>query len=224
MSKEKSKQAAALKALEWVEDGMVLGLGSGTTSHHFIRGLIKKFQQGLTIQAIASSEESETLAQSGGIPLLDMTQVSSLDLTVDGADEIDPQKRMIKGAGGALVREKILASMSREMVVIVDSSKLVDTLGQAPLPIEVIPFGVSATIGRLEKLSLQGTLRGGSAPFLTDNGNYIYDARLPPHLENPESLHLQLVQIPGVVDTGFFFGLAGRVVIGQEDGTVMVKD
>ncbi|NGX44993.1 MAG: Ribose-5-phosphate isomerase A [Chlamydiae bacterium] len=224
MSKEKSKKAAALKALDWVEGGMVIGLGSGSTSHHFIHGLVEKFKQGLNVQAIASSKESEALAKAGGIPLLDQSQVATLDLTIDGADEIDSQKRLIKGAGGALVREKILASMSHEMIVIADESKLVDTLGRAPLPIEIIPFGVEATIRHLETLSLKGALRGKNAPYLTDNGNYIYDAIFSAPVENPEGLHLSLVQIPGVVDTGFFFQLAGRVVIGREDGTVMVKD
>lgn len=222
MNSDEMKKKAGEMATEWVENGMLVGLGTGSTVFHFINKLIERVSEGLEIQAVSSSIRSRNQAKEGGIPLADMDQVTSIDLTVDGADEIDSQKRMIKGGGGALLREKILANTSREMVVIVDESKVVERLGKHPLPVEILPFGYSATIDKIRKLGYQGRLRTHNADGLyqTDNGNFIYDIQFESLREDPESDHEKLIRIPGVLETGFFFNLAGRVLVGRSDGTV----
>lgn len=222
MKFEYAKRAAAKAAVALVKEGMTIGLGSGTTAHYFIENLTQKIKNGLQIRALASSLESEALARKGGIPLLDAGKTHLLDLTVDGADEIDHSKRMIKGAGGALVREKIMASMSREMVVIVDESKQVEKLGKALLPVEIVPYGCEATRLHLEKSGYKGLWRqkqhGGL--YITDNGNQILDIHFEKLREHPEKDDEKIRAIPGVVDTGFFFHLAGRVMIGYLNGEV----
>jgi ribose 5-phosphate isomerase A len=225
MSREAIKKNVGYKAAEFVENGMRVGLGTGTTAFFFIERLIQRCKEGLKIQAIASSEASSTQARQGGIPLLDLNRISTLDLTVDGADEIDPEKRMIKGGGGAHVREKIVASMSREMIVIVDESKLVSALGKTKLPVEILPFASCATIHHIKKAGYEGQVRTlhNGAPFVTDNGNFLFDIHFPHTLSHPEVEHERLSHIPGVVDTGFFFRLAGRVIIGFFDGQIVVK-
>ena len=223
MSLKNCKKAAAEKAISFIKDGMIVGIGTGSTTFYFIEKLIKQCKTGLNIQAIASSEKTMEIARKGEIPLLDINTIKSLDIYVDGADEIDPEKRMIKGGGGALVREKISATMSNEWIFIVDESKLVPKLGQRPLHVEIIPFGSAATIHQLECLGYKGTLRmKNNAPYITDNHNFIYDVQLPDN-GKPEMIHQQITAIPGVVDTGFFFNLAGRVIIGFLDGKVVVQ-
>jgi len=221
MSHENAKRAASIKALEFVKDGMTLGLGTGSTAEFFIQYLIKKCKGGLSIMATATSIHSEKMALDGGIPMLDLTKVSSLDLTVDGADEFDPNKQLIKGAGGALVREKIIASMSREMIVIADESKQVEKLGKCPLPVEIIPFGANATKSHLEKLKLSGSWRklSGGSMYVTDNQNWILDLILPSNYGSCEEVHAAILSIPGIVDTGFFINLAKRIIVGKDDGS-----
>jgi ribose 5-phosphate isomerase A len=223
MTLEACKKAAAEKAVSFIKDGMVVGLGTGTTTFYFIEKLIENCKAGLKIKAIASSQHSLDQARHGKIPLIDINSIKSLDIYVDGADEIDPEKRMIKGGGGALVREKIAANMSKEMVVIIDESKLVEKLGRHPLPVEIIPFGSSATIHKLELLGYRGQVRLSSdnSPYTTDNHNFIYDVQLKE--AHPEMDHEHISSIPGVVDTGFFFDIAGRVIIGFRDGKVVVQ-
>jgi len=223
---EQAKKAAGQAAAEWVQDGMLLGLGTGTTVYYFIEKLIERCKKGLKIQAVASSKETEQLALKGNIPLIDNNTLTFLDLTVDGADKIDAQKRMIKGGGGALVREKIVASMSKEMVVIVDETKLVDQLGHCSLPVEILPFAYTATIKHITCLGYKGSLRkkNDGSLFITDNGNYIFDLIFNNLLGSPESDHEKLIHIPGVIDTGFFFHLAGRVIIGHSDGHISLRD
>jgi len=222
MSLENCKKAAAEKAISFIKNGMIVGIGTGSTIFYFIEKLIKECKSGLNIKAMASSEKTMEIARKGDIPLLDITTVKHLDIYVDGADEIDPEKRMIKGGGGALVREKIAASMSKERLFIVDESKLVHKLGSRPLPVEIIPFGSAATIHHLEHLGYKGTLRmKNNAPYITDNHNLIYDVRLSDN-SKPEMAHQQITAIPGVVDTGFFFNLAGKVIIGFLDGKVVI--
>ncbi|MBS0630258.1 MAG: ribose-5-phosphate isomerase RpiA [Verrucomicrobia bacterium] len=225
MRHDNGKEIAGLKALEFVKDGMLLGLGTGSTAAHFIKHLIKRCQNGLKIQAVATSLDSERLAREGGIEMIDINTISSLDLVVDGADQIDPNKRLIKGAGGALMREKIVATMSKMMVVIADESKLVEKLGLCALPIEVLPFGVDAIRKQLADRSYRGTWRKKSdgSYYLTDNHNRIFDISLPSQLDDPESVHEEIRQIPGVLETGFFFNLATHIVIGKTDGTAVVK-
>lgn len=224
MTLERAKKAAAMMAADLIKDGMTIGLGSGTTAHYFIEYIIEKYRKGLKVHALASSIESEKLAKQGGIPMLDASQIFALDMTVDGADEIDPQKKMIKGRGGALVREKIMASMSKEMVVIVDETKQVSHLGKAQLPIEIIPYGREATRAHLKKLGYQGEWRldrNGSL-YITDNHNSILDIQFDRIRKYPEKDHESIIAIPGVVDTGFFFNLAGRVIVGHLNGEVEV--
>lgn len=219
---KEAKQAVGQKAADLVKDEMVIGLGTGSTATCFIDSLIKRCQQGLRIEAIATSRRSQQQAINGGIPMVDINSVSSLDMCFDGADEIDPQKRMIKGGGGALLREKIVASMSKEMVVIIDESKCVEKLGKFPLPIEIIPFGYRGVVAKLEKMGYTGQVRmeSGNYKYVTDSGHFIYDAAILPRHEDPEVIHQEIINIPGVVETGFFFNLAGRVLIGKTDGTV----
>lgn len=222
MSLENCKKAAAEKAISFIKDGMIIGIGTGSTTFYFIEKLIKQCKAGLNIKAVASSEKTMDIARKGEIPLLGINTVKSLDIYVDGADEIDPEKRMIKGGGGALVREKISANMSKERIFIVDESKLVSKLGKRPLPVEIIPFASAATIHQLECLGYKGSLRmRNNAPYITDNHNFIYDVHLPDH--KPEMIHQQISAVPGVVDTGFFFNLAGKVIIGFLDGKVIVQ-
>lgn len=215
--REDGKKAAALKALEWVQDGMRIGLGSGTTSRHFIQHLSRLCKEGLKVSAIASSTESENLAKQGGIPLLDVHAIDTLDLTVDGADEIDSQKRLIKGRGGALLREKIIASMSKQFIIIADPSKQVEKLGKQPLPVEILPFGANATKKKIEKLGCSASLRrkpDGSI-YITDNHNWILDLQFPHPFIHPEQVNEQLIEIPGILETGFFFDLAPIIIIGD---------
>ena len=217
------KKAAAEKALSFIQDGMTVGLGTGSTTAFFIEKLIEKCRLGLKIQAIATSERSLDQARAGGIPLTDINTLQFLDIYVDGADEIDSQKRMIKGGGGALLREKIAAHMSRKVIIIIDESKLVQKLGQRPLPVEIIPFGSTAIIHQLHLIGYKGVLRlsPNNAPYITDNHNFIYDVQLSD--DNIERAHAQITQIPGVVETGFFPSLTGPVIIGFYDGRVIVQ-
>ncbi len=221
----RAKIAAGKAAAELVQPGMLLGLGTGSTAQCFIDSLIERCKSGLQVFAVASSERSRKQAEGGGIPLLDIETVTALDLTIDGADEIDPSKRMIKGGGGALLREKIIASMSKEMIVVIDSNKIVSSLGRFPLPVEILPFASLATLTKLANLGYQGDLRKKSDGqlFKSDNGNYIVDIRLPFPCKEPEKEHERIRAIPGVLETGFFLHLAGRVVVGFPDGKVEIR-
>lgn len=217
-----AKRAAAKAAADLIQDGMKVGLGTGSTAIFLVEYLSKKCQNGLNILAVATSSQTATLAKEEGIPLLDPDTFIDLDLTIDGADEVDQKKRLIKGRGGALVREKIAASASREMIVIVDDSKLVENLGKGPLPVEVIPFGYQATLRKIQLLGHSASLRmsSSSLPFITENGNYIVHIQFEKPLNEPEKEAQKLIEIPGVVETGFFLNLAGRVLVGHSDGHV----
>ncbi len=225
MGISEAKRAAGRKAAEFLQNKMIVGLGSGSTATYFIEALIDRCRSALKIQAVASSRHSADLARKGGIEVLDINSVPRVDLTVDGADEVDPQKRMIKGAGGAHVREKILASSSREMIVIVDETKLVPALGKAKLPVEILFYGSPATRMKLESIGFKGKWRMNEdgTLFVTENGNLLFDLQFESPLADPEQEHAKILQIPGVIDTGFFFGLAGRLVIGYSDGSVTVR-
>ena len=225
MTQQDAKIAAGRLAADWIETGMIVGLGSGSTAECFIESLCERCRRGLRIRAVSSSRASAEKAKKGGLEVEDLNSVPRIDLTVDGADEIDPQKRMIKGGGGAHVREKILAAASNEMVVIVDESKLVDSLGRAKLPVEVLFFGSPTTRLRIETLGYKGKWRLNSdgTLFLTENGNLLFDITFESPLSHPEKDHEKLIHIPGVVDTGFFFHLAGRVIVGYNDGRTEVR-
>ena len=221
MSQEDAKRAAGEKGATFIENGMIVGLGTGTTAAYFIEALI---QRRLQIQAVASSRHSADLAKKGGIPVLDINAVPRIDLTVDGADEIDSKKRMIKGGGGAHVREKILACASGEMIVIVDESKVVSSIGRAKLPVEILYYGSPATRMRIEEKGYEGRWRMSpdGTLFLTENGNLIFDIHFSSPPSHPEHVQEQLIHIPGVIDTGFFFNIAGRVIVGYSNGTTKI--
>lgn len=216
------KKAAGEKAATLIEDGMIVGLGTGSTAAYFIKALIKKK---IRIKTVASSQRSEEMAKAGGLHVLNINEVDHIDITVDGADEIDHQKRLIKGGGGAHVREKILACASSEMIVIVDESKVVSQLGKAKLPVEILPYGHIFARKRIEALGYIGTWRVAEVTqlnqelYVTENGNFLLDIHFPTLLKNPEDIHEELLQIPGVVDTGFFFNIAKRAIVGRKDGT-----
>jgi ribose 5-phosphate isomerase A len=219
-----AKKAAGNAAAEIIQDGMLIGLGTGSTASFFIEALGKRCREGLKITAVATSQQSSRQAQQMGIPLEDPETINSLDITVDGADEIDHNKNMIKGRGGALLREKILAQSSHEMIVIVDETKLIDHLGICPVPVEISRFVYRSTLQRLASKGYHGELRRNrdNTPYTTDNGNYIVDIQFQIPIIDPVKEHECLKNITGVIETGFFFNIAGRVVIGYEDGLVKV--
>jgi ribose 5-phosphate isomerase A len=221
----KAKQAAAEKALTFIQNGMRIGLGTGSTSEFFIHSLAAACKQGLKISAFSSSISSQKLAESLGIPLMEESQATYLDLTIDGADEVGPDKTLIKGGGGALLREKILAAMAGEMIVIVDAKKIVKEWGGFPLPVEIARFACQATMRHFADQGFHAKLREkASIPFVTDNGNWIVDLALDNSMRNPQQLDSQLKSIPGVLETGLFIGLAGRIIVGNEDGTTTIID
>ena len=212
------KKAAAEAALELVEDGMVVGLGTGSTANYAIEGLGRRVASGLRIRGVATSRASEELARKVGVPIITLDQVSGIDLTIDGADEVDPRFNLIKGMGGALLREKIVAFASKQEIIIIDDSKLVEVLGtRTPLPVEVVPFGHLRTKDALESLGCKASLKGGSSPFVTDNANLIYECRFA-KIEDPEILEAEIDLIPGVVESGLFIDLATKVVVASAKG------
>lgn len=227
-----AKEAAALRALDFVEDGMRLGLGTGSTAEFFVRGLGEKVSAGLNVVGVPTSERTGALAAELGIPLSTLDETPQLDLTVDGADEVDSELRLIKGGGGALLREKIVASASSQMVVIIDPAKMVETLGAFPLPVEVVPFGWRMTAQRVsvlaERFGCTGhevRLRetGDGKTFVTDGGHYIVDC-LCQSIGDADGLWMALNVLPGVVENGLFIGLASAIVIGEPDGNTRVID
>jgi ribose 5-phosphate isomerase A len=218
MSSDDEKQRAAAAALAYVEPGMKLGLGTGSTASRFVDLLGRKVAAGLKVIGVPTSEATRVQAQRLGVPLTTLDETPELDLTVDGADEIDGGLRLIKGGGGALLREKIVAASSRAMLVIVDASKKVAQLGAFPLPIEVVPFGLASTQARLDRvcagLGLSGEIklrRRGTEVFVTDGGHYILDAAFGA-IPDPERLAAHLA-IPGVVEHGLFLGLASFALV-----------
>jgi ribose 5-phosphate isomerase A len=229
MSSEDYKRQAAAAALEFVQPGMRLGLGSGSTAKHFVGLLADRVRAGLDVVGVATSEATRTEAERLGVPLTTLDDTPELDLTIDGADEIAPDLTLIKGGGGALLREKIVASASKRMAVIADSTKLVPRLGAFPLPIEVVPFGLAATRRHIERafadLGLAGPirLRGQSSPFVTDGGHYILDCSLGA-IADPEALSRTLSPIPGVVEHGLFIGLARTAIIASAGGVEVLGD
>lgn len=217
-----AKKAVGYHAAELVESGMLLGIGTGSTVHYFIERLVQRVQDGLNVKAVFSSKASENEAAAGGIFPVENSEAVELDLTVDGADEISPFFDMIKGGGGALMREKIIATASKQMYVIVDESKCVKQLGKAPLPLEIIPFCFNSIIKKINELGFFGTVRRNTEHdyFITDNGNYIYDLNLDELVVDAKATHELLVKIPGVVETGLFFDVASRLFVGSMNGKV----
>jgi ribose 5-phosphate isomerase A len=222
------KIEAARVALEHVADGMRLGIGTGSTAEEFVRLLAKKVAAGMNIIGVPTSERTAALCRELGVPLSTLDDTPELDLTIDGADEIGPELALVKGGGGALLREKIVASASAGMVVIADESKMVETLGRFPLPIEVNPFGLKATelaIARVaEGLGLKGSLTlrmTQDTPFVTDGGHFILDASFG-RIPDPRALSIGLHAVPGVVEHGLFLGLAKTAIVAGADGVKTV--
>jgi ribose 5-phosphate isomerase A len=224
---DRAKQAAADAAAALVEDGMLVGLGSGTTLRRFVRSLGVRVGQGLRITGVPTSESTRALAVEVGVPVADLNNVGALDLVLDGADEIDPQGRMIKGGGGNLLWEKIVATAGRRFVAVIDETKPVAHLGRFPLPVEVVRFGWRATERQIRGLLVESgflepamTLRGSQgAPFLTDSGHYILDCALG-EIAHPKPLAIALDCIAGVVENGLFIDIARSAILGRPDGTV----
>lgn len=224
MSADEMKRRAAYKAAEYVTDGMRLGLGTGSTAAHFVTAVGEKVAAGMKLLCVPTSEATRKQAEGLNIPLTTLDEIDALDLTVDGADEIGPGLSLVKGGGGALLREKVVACASARMIVIADDTKLVKTLGAFALPIEVIPFGLGATRRAIETvlqdLGLSGPLtlrQRDGATFLTDGGHYIIDAALGT-IPDPQALADRLVAIPGVVEHGLFLGLARIAILAGADG------
>jgi len=226
MSHDIAKKNAAKAAIKFIKPNTIVGLGSGSTSEYFISYLIEEVKNGLNITAVSSSKRSEEIAKKGNIPIKKIDEVPQIDITVDGADEIDSEKRMIKGGGAAHVREKILAVSSRDMIAIVDETKVVRKLGKRRLPVEVLPFGCTHVKSTLEKMNLLSLFRKNkdSSLLVTDNGNYILDVDIFDSKDSPESIHSKIKAVPGVVDTGFFFNIAKRVIIGFENKETKILD
>lgn len=215
---DQQKQAAARRSLDFIEDGMRVGLGTGSTATHLVDFLGEKVRAGLQVQCVATSEVTRRQAEQCGIRVTTLDELPHLDLTIDGADEVDAGLRLIKGGGGALLREKIVASASDRMIVIADASKYVATLGAFPLPVEVIPFALEPVRRAITPLGCDPVLRiaAEGKAFRTDEGNYILDCPFG-RIDDPEALAEALGVIPGVVEHGLFVGLASVVLIGRDD-------
>ncbi|SCC47880.1 Ribose-5-phosphate isomerase A [Bacillus wiedmannii] len=213
------KQLAGEYAANFVKDGMKVGLGTGSTVYWAIQKLGERIKEGLSFQAVPTSKETEVLAKQLNISLISLNDVQSLDLTIDGADEIDANLQLIKGGGGALLREKIVATSSKELIIIADESKLVTHLGTFPLPVEIIPFSWKQTERKIQSLGCQTTLRlKNNETFITDNNNMIIDCIFPYNITNPTNLHTQLKMITGVVETGLFVNMTSKAIIGTKNG------
>ncbi|HUC48199.1 MAG TPA: ribose-5-phosphate isomerase RpiA [Xanthobacteraceae bacterium] len=230
MNVEEQKRAAAARALEFVRPGMRLGLGTGSTAYHFVDLLGGWVKSGLDVVAVPTSEATRAQAERLGIRLTTLDEISELDLTVDGADEISPDLTLIKGGGGALLREKIVAAASAKMLVIADQSKLVPQLGRFPLPIEIVPFGALATRRAVEAAAAAAgcpgpaPLRRGKDghPFVTDGGHWLFDAQLQ-RIAEPKMLAERLSAIPGVMEHGLFIGLAWAAIVAGPDGVRLIE-
>lgn len=206
------KKEVGEKAVEYVKDGMIVGLGTGSTVYYFISKLGELVEQGLSIKGVPSSKQTEKIAIELGIPLVSFHEIDQIDVSIDGADEVNPELHLIKGGGGALLREKIIAKAAKTFIVVADSQKYVETLGTFPLPIEVVPFGYEMTMKYIRELGGKPTLRNsGGTPFLTDNGNYMIDSSFQ-KINQPEVLEKNLNLLPGVVDNGLFVGMADAVI------------
>ncbi len=229
---DRAKFAAARRAVDFVENGMRLGLGTGSTAAWMVRCLAERVrEEGLKVRGVPTSTRTAELAHQLGIPIMSLDEAKWLDLTIDGADEVDPALNLIKGGGAALLQEKIVATASDQMIVIADAAKEVSTLGAFPLPVEVIPFGwqttkalIEETLVSLDVLNRETTLRmNGDKPLVTDEANYIVDLHLK-RIANPRQLAMVLNQIPGVVENGLFIDICDIVILGHPDGRVVLRD
>jgi ribose 5-phosphate isomerase A len=224
MANEQEKEAAARASLKFVEDGQVVGLGTGSTAAYFIKLLAEQVKNGLRIRGIPTSVRSRELALSLGIPLTTLDECQEIAVTVDGADEVDPQLRLIKGGGGAMLREKIVASATKQLVIVADSSKQVPVLGKAPVPVEVIPFAQALVTRRIRALGADVRLRSAAdgKPFVTDENNHILDCRFG-LIRDADSLARQLNDMPGLVEHGLFVGMASLALFARGSEIVELR-
>ena len=225
--REGAKKRAALEAVKHVREGFVVGLGSGTTVAYAIQEIGERIRrEGLRVLGVPTSHQALLLAVSHGIPLTTLDEQSKLDLTIDGADQVDKGLNLIKGMGGALMREKIVASAAKQFVVVADETKLVEKLGtNHPVPVEVLPFALSTVVARVEELGGKAVLREGKrkvGPVVTDNGNFILDAEFG-SVDALDKLDVAVKLIPGVLETGLFVGMADVVYLGKQDGVVKLE-
>lgn len=218
------KQLVGEKATEYIKDGMIVGLGTGSTAYFAIIKIGELVKNGLKIKGVPTSKQTEELALSLDIPLLEMAEITKIDVTIDGADEYDPQKQLIKGGGGALLREKIIASITDFYVIIADQSKQSEVLGSFALPVEITPFAKEITLMQLKKLGCEPKLREKDGKlFITDNQNYIADCKFSA-IANPEELNQKLNLIPGVVENGLFVNMANIIITEDGKGGVNIKE
>lgn len=216
------KKLVGETAVDYVKEGMVLGLGTGSTVFYTIAKLGRLVQQGFSVKGVPSSIKTEKLALEAGIPLVPLNQIEQVDLAIDGADEVDLSLNLIKGGGGALLREKIIAKAAKSFIVVADSRKIVTKLGAFPLPVEVVPFGLGMTMKSIQDLGLSPEIRqkNGSL-FKTDNGNFIVDCKIPEKI-NLQHLEQNLNLIPGVVDNGLFIGIADTIITLNKEKNILV--
>jgi ribose 5-phosphate isomerase A len=224
MANDQEKEAAARASLRFVKDGQVVGLGTGSTAAYFIQLLGEQVKNGLRIRGIPSSDRSREQAASLGIPLTTLDECQQIDVAVDGADEFDPQLRLIKGGGGALLREKIVASASRQLVIVADRTKRVPVLGRFPLPVEVIKFAQALVKKKIEALGAQVEVRRNAdgKAYLTDENNYILDCRFG-QISDADALARQLSDMPGVVEHGLFIGMASVVLLADSSNIIELQ-
>ena len=224
MANDQEKEAAARASLRFVEDGQVVGLGTGSTAAYFIKLLGEKVRNGMRVQGIPTSDRSRELAESLGIPLTTLDECQEIAVTVDGADEVDPQLRLIKGGGGAMLREKIVASATKRLVIVADETKQVPVLGKFPLPVEVIEFAQALVAKRIKALGAQVSLRKNAdgTPFVTDERNHILDCRFG-QIADADTLARQLSEMPGVVEHGLFIGMASVVLLARGSEIVELR-
>ncbi|HYK71761.1 MAG TPA: ribose-5-phosphate isomerase RpiA [Pseudoneobacillus sp.] len=215
---DEKKKAVGEKATEYIQNGMTIGLGSGSTVYWMMKKLGELIKQGLNVKGVPSSLRTEGWAKEFGIPLVYFSEVSRLDLAIDGADEVDPNFNLTKGGGGSLLREKLVNDAADKLIIVVDDSKLVPKLGAFPLPVEVVQFGWQNTARKLEKLGCKPKLRvRDDKVFVSNNGNYILDCEFT-SISDPVALHQKIKLILGVVETGLFINMTDIVIVGEENG------
>lgn len=224
MANDREKEAAARASLRFVKDGQVVGIGTGSTAAYFIQLLGEQVKNGLRVRGIPTSDHSRQQAAALGIPIATLDECPEIDVTVDGADEVDPELRLIKGGGGALLREKIVASASKQVVIIADATKRVPVLGRFPLPVEVIKFAQAVVLRKIEVLGARVSLRrqADGKPFLTDENNHILDCSFG-HIADVEKLAWKLSDMPGVVEHGLFIGMASVVLVAKGSEIVELR-
>jgi ribose 5-phosphate isomerase A len=219
-----AKKLAGEKAVELISDGMIVGLGTGSTAFWAIEKIGERVKEGLKIKAIATSKRSEEQARSHGVIIVDFDEINEIDITIDGADETDAQLNLIKGGGGALLREKIVATNSKQLIVVADESKLVKHLGKFPLPVEVNIFGWQTVFKKLKSFGCEPYLRMNESEFyLTDNGNYIIDCPFK-QIQDAAALHNEINSIVGVVENGLFINIASKLIIAANDGSIKILE